>query len=172
MADPVTWAIVLSATAAGTAAYGEHQAGKAAEAEGKAKRDLHNYNAVIAEKNAAAAADAARADELKARKQAEDIKSRRRAVYGKSGMSTAGTPLAVMGEEAAELELDILTERRNRQLEITGYKQQAAVETASGQMAEIRGANRKRAYKARAGSTLLSGASGVAGMKYKYGKTG
>lgn len=172
MADPVTWAIVLSATAAGTAAYGQHQAGKAAESEGKAKRDLYNYNAMIAEKNAAAATDAARADELKARKQASDLKSRQRALYNKSGMTPAGTPLAVMGETAAELELDLLTDRRNKMLNAEGFKQSAAIETASGQMAAVRGTNTRRAANINAGSSLLSGAANVAAIKYRYGKTG
>lgn len=96
----------LAAAGTAVAAYGSIQQGKAAQKAGE-------YNAQSALLEAQSRENAQRADA--ARNQA-----RIRANIGKSGATTAGTPLMVLAESAANAEIDALNTRytANRQADV------------------------------------------------------
>lgn len=74
---------------------------------------------------------------------------RLRAAIGKSGVTTAGTPLMVMAESEANAELDILNTRWSTDRQVDLYKMQSKSAKTAGNIG--------------AGSSLLSGAGRLFG---------
>lgn len=111
-----------------------------AVSQGGAQADASNYNA------AAARADAA-SKEAAQRTQAQRQLGNIRANIGKSGATSAGTPLMVLAESASNAEIDALNTRRTGIIESGLY-------TAQGK-------NARRAGNLRAGTSLLSGMSRI-----------
>jgi hypothetical protein len=132
----------------GLSAYGQYQAGEEANAVAK-------YNQQVKEREAQAAEQRAM---IQSRKQAQEsarTMSRLRAGLGASGaVTTAGAPLAILGEQAKQNEL--------QNLEI-GYEgaQQAAGLRSEGEMIRREGKTARRASRIQAGSTLLTGFGGA-----------
>ena len=126
--------------------YGQHQAGKAAEATAK-------YNAKLAENEAIAKEQQAHVESQQMQKQKERLQAAQRAGFAKGGaMITEGTPLLLMAEQAGQAELDILQNQRNRAMEGTSLLAQAEMEKWQGKQA-------KKAGQIAMVGTALSGAS-------------
>lgn len=104
--------------------------------QGRAADKAASYNASLAE---AEAASRERAQREAARRQIGSI----RAGIGKSGATSAGTPLMVLAESAANAEIDALNTRY-------GGTTQAGIYRAGG-------ADARRAGTIRAGTSLLTG---------------
>lgn len=83
-----------------------------AEATAVSQRNLMEYNAKMEDREAAFAVDEARQAEMRQRRQAEYFMSSQRAAAGASGVTNEGSPLAVFGETAANLEMSALDIRR------------------------------------------------------------
>lgn len=107
---------------------------------GKADRNAANYNAEAARQDAASKEAAQR---VQAQRQMGSI----RASIGKSGATSAGTPLMVLAESASNAEIDALNTRRTGIVESDIYT--------------ARGKNAYSASKLRAGTSLLSGMSRI-----------
>lgn len=82
-------------------------------------------NQLAAEQDADAAERDARVREQKQRQENERMQEMQRAGYAKSGVIMEGTPLAVMGESASNLEMDALEIRRQGLIEKNNYLRQA-----------------------------------------------
>lgn len=139
---------IASAVGSGVSAYGSYQ-------QGKAQRRMAERNAKIAESRAAAAARDGRIMSNASRRQSERLKSRQRALYAKSGVTSAGSPLIIQAEQAAQAEMQALDIERNAENQAQAQRQQAELDRMQG----------KSAYRAGlygAGSTLLQGAGDVA----------
>jgi hypothetical protein len=108
----------------------------AARAEGKAAQAAANYNAE-------AAMMESRSRESAQRAEASRRLSTIRANIGKSGATTAGTPLMVLAESASNAEIDALNTQYSGIREAAVYRAQ--------------GTNARRAGNVRAGASLLSG---------------
>lgn len=108
--------------------------------QGKAQAAAADFNARTAEQEAAS-------KESLIRTQSARQMGTTRSQIGKSGATSAGTPLLVLAESAANAEIDALN------AQYTGQRQ-AALYRAGG-------ANAKAQGRAMAGTTLLSGASKI-----------
>lgn len=112
----------------------------AMRAQGKAESAAAEFNARSAEQEAAA-------KESLIRQEAARRMGTIRSQIGKSGATSAGTPLLVLAESAANAEIDALN------AQYTGQRQ-AALYRAGG-------ANAKAQGRVMAGASLLSGASKI-----------
>jgi hypothetical protein len=129
------WGTVAAVAAAGVTAYSAVQTGKANQA-------AANFNAESAQQEA----------EAKARLTREESQRRLgtiRANLGKSGATSAGTPLMVLAESAANGEIDAMN------AQYTGDRQ-VALYRASG-------TNARRQGNMQAGTSLLSAAGRIYG---------
>jgi len=114
MADPVTWMIIGSWTAAGIAAAGSIGSAavgiasavnqqKQAEANADAQAQQLEYNKRLQEREAAAVEQETAANARRQFEEDEALKARQRALLGKSGAALAtGSPLAILGKTAAD----------------------------------------------------------------------
>lgn len=154
-----------------------------AEAQAQAQQQLMDYNAKMAEREAGYATDEARRQEQLQRRENSRLLSAQRSLYGKSGvLLTEGTPLAVLGDSAANGELAALEVRRqgeierNRQLMIgQNYTYQGNVAHMIGKsessISRWQGRNANVGGYMQAGQSLLSGASQAYGSGMFGGKS-
>lgn len=155
MADPVTWAII----AAGTAAAGTALAAVGSIRQGQAAAGAANYNAQLAEQNAQVAAAQGEAAAEAQRRDSQRNIGKALALYGASGVQTdTGSPSDVLADSARNASLDNLTIKYNAKLRAMGLEAQAGLDRANA-------SNSESAGYLNATSTLLSGASRVAGMR-------
>lgn len=120
-------------------------------AQGRAQDEAAQYNAQRDEQNAILAEQQAAANEQRFRVLALKNQGSITAAYGASGVAATGSVLDVLGESAANAELDALTIRHNGQIKATNLRNDAAMERWKGGIA------RKLGYFGGA-SDLLAGA--------------
>lgn len=141
---------------------GQYQSGREAKAQAESQAAWNEYNAQLAEREAAEAQEAAAYEEKKFRKGGERLKARQRALYAKSGVVISeGSPLEKMEETASELEMEALNIRRTGQLGYQRYTAQAGLERMMGKSALLKGRARRRASYWRMGATGLSGTADI-----------
>ncbi len=154
----------VSAAAAGTAAAaaggvslgtlasvaGTTVSAVSAIAEGRAAKRAAEFNARVAEREAAATKERSAFEEARSRRRTRSFLSTQRALFGASGVNLAGSPLRVLEETASEGELEALAIRFGGDIASTRALSQAAVSRFAGSQAE-------RAGFLRAGTTLLTG---------------
>lgn len=157
MADPVTMALILGATATTFQVVGTLQSARASE-------NAANYNAAVARNNAASARDQADADARRQRILGEKALGGIRAAAGASGITMEGSPLDVLGESAANAELDVLSIKYKGELRAMGHESDATLDAAKASNTRTTG------YLAAAG-TLLEGGSNVMEKRGGLNKT-
>ncbi len=152
MADPATWAIIITGTSAVVSAYSERQAEKAEESRLK-------YNAAVAERDAEAKEQAKVIEQNQKRKDTRKLLARQRAAIAAGGVvGTEGTPVTLQEVTAEDETFDLLmighkfdvAAARDRS-RATGLRQQAKEARAEGR----RGV----------GTALFSGAADIAAIK-------
>lgn len=197
MAALTTLALASLATAAvgtGVAVYGQVQAGKTAKAVGKYNSALDEqnaqevarsaeYNAKLQEVEAVQVEMDSRENIRRKREENKRYASTQRARFASSGVTEQGSPLEVMAETAALLEMD--AQEVNRQAQVnaarlragaaetrrTGLFQQSQYKAQAG-FDRAYGSAQARAANIGAASTLLAGASSMAGAAYNFKKVG
>ena len=122
--------------------------------QGVSANKMAKYNASVSEGYAAAARDQAAFDEARSREQSRRALGARRTAYGAAGVTLEGTLIDVMGDAAADAELDALSLRRRGDLEVWGRLNEAGSQRTRGRAALQSGVMD-------AGATLLSGASKI-----------
>lgn len=157
--------IAGGATGLGLQMKGQYEAGKAAEAQAKSQAAWREYNAQLAEREAAEAQEAAAYEEKKFRRGGERLKARQRALYAKAGVTPEGSPLEVTAETAREIEMDALMIRRGGMVGYQRYTAEAALSRIAGKSALLKGRAARRASYWQMGAT---GAKGIADIGYKY----
>lgn len=136
---------ILGLAGVGMGAYGQYQAGQAQNATAR-------YNARLMEQRAVATEQAMEWETTRMHDQARRLKAEQEAGFLKSGARIdAGTPLLVLAEQAGEMEMDVLQQRRNRMIEAQNLRQQGA-------MMKYQGKQAKKAGTLGAMTTLLGGA--------------
>lgn len=118
----------------------------------QAQAQADEYNAKTAEYNAAVARQEAQAQELQARRENRKFIGRQHAAVGKSGATTAGSPLLTFAESAKVSELDALNIR------YTGART-SDIQLRQARLDRIKGGNALKAGNIRAGTSLLTGAT-------------
>lgn len=105
----------------------------------KAQEEAYQFNADMAERNAAqtrlAAAQEERLSRIQARKQIGSMKS----AYGASGVNLEGSPVDVLAESIAMAELDALNIRYGGEMKARGLEFDAASSRYAGAQARISG---------------------------------
>ena len=155
--------IATSATALATQLAGQYKAGQAAEAQAESEAAWNEYNAKLAEREAAEAQTAAAYEEKKFRKGGERLKARQRALYAKAGVTPEGSPLEKMEQTEYELEKDALMIRRGGQLGYQRYTAEATLERMAGRSALLRGRAKRRASYWGMGATAVGGTADILG---------
>lgn len=120
--------------------------------QGYATRDQMEYNATVADQNAAAARSAAALDEDTSRKKSSRILGTIRARAAASGVELGGSPLDVLADSASEAELEALTIRYRGETEARRQESEARLARARGKSAVSQG-------WIGAGAQLLQGAA-------------
>lgn len=157
----------FSLFATGMQVFGELEAGNQMSQMAAYNAGLKLQDAQVAEEegkyNAFLAAEDARISEANFREEGNKLESTQRTNYAKSGVAVTGSPLAVMAETAAELELDALTIRYGGKLksdaaEYAG-KTKAAALRAEAEALSFGGAQAYNIGKINAGTSLIGGIS-------------
>lgn len=157
MADPVTAGLILAATATTFQVMGTMQAARA-------NANAANYNAAVSSNNAVAARDQADADARRQRILGDKALGGIRAATGASGVTMEGSPLDVLGESAANAELDVLSIKYKGELRARGNESDATLDTARASNVRTTG------YLASAG-VLLEGGSKIMEKRGGLNKT-
>lgn len=132
---------------------------------GKAQQQIHNFNASQLIKDAENQRIDAQSNALRIRREGKSLKGTQRALYAHQGVLTSeGSPLEVMAESAAQVEIEALNVERNAQIISMKRETEAAIQVAQGQDARSAG---KRAGIA----TALGSASSIFQSARKFGFT-
>ncbi len=153
--------IMMAMTVAGTVV-----AAQAAAKQGKQAKDMAQYNAQIADRNAGIAREQAATDADAQRRHAGRVIGAARAAYGASGITSEGSPLDVLEMSAANAELDNRNILYKGELRAMGYDETAVLDRYRGDAALDAG------YE-RAGSAIIMGAGkAYSQMPAKSAQTG
>jgi len=137
---------------------GRRSAKKEARRKARALRAMAQYNAKVKEMEARSVRETMGAETTRAYKSKRRQMATQRAAFSKTGAVSSGTPMAVMLEQATEMEMDIQNQRRNRMLQEQNLRQQAKTTRYEGEM----GAKAAIAEgRAAARSSLLGGITGA-----------
>ena len=152
--------LVTGAMSLASGIMGSSSAKKEAKRKAKAIRQMSDYNAKVKEMEARSVVKTMGAETTRAYKSKRRQMASQRAAYAKTGAVSSGTPMAVMLEQATEMEMDIQNQRRNRLLQEQNLKQQAKTGRYEGEMqAQTAIAEGKAAARA----SLLGGIAGAVG---------
>lgn len=139
---------------------GSRSAKKGAKRKARAIRQMADYNAKVKEMEARSVRAAMGAETTRAYKSKRRQMAAQRAAFSKTGAVSSGTPMAVMLEQASEMEMDIQNQRRNRLLQEQNLKQQAKTGRYEG---EMQAQTAIAQGKATARASLLGGIAGAVG---------
>jgi hypothetical protein len=122
------------------------------------EEDMQNYNASLQEAEAKQKQLETRESAKRQRTENDRFKSTQRAAFAKAGITSTGTPLEVMSQTAADLELAVLDTAYAGESQRLSLMQKAAVNRFG---ADATG----RAKYLAVGSTILGGANQLARKK-------
>lgn len=142
-------ALIAAAAGAATSAYGAYQQGQFQKASSNYQAQVATQDAEVAQQQAAAQAD-------QDKRMAYLRIGAAKASYGASGVDSAGSPMDVIGDIAAQSELQRQNDLYQGKLKSRGSLETATVESAAGKAAAQSGT-------LTAGSSLLSGAASTYG---------
>ena len=128
-------------------------------ANSRAQAQAAQTNAEIANNNARGARLAANANEEAARRKSSYSRGQQRAAIGQAGIAYEGSALDVLGQSAANAELDALNIRYRGDLDATNYLNQAGLYQAQKQGALLSADNAEEAGLYGAATSLLGGAA-------------
>lgn len=134
--------------------------------EGKQAQRAAEFNAATMEAEARIARQQGAAREEAQRRRAREFLGTQRAAAGQAGVGLGGSIGDVLEQSATEAELDALNIRYESNLQALGMENQAAITRWQGKEA-------KRAARARAVATVISGAAQYGqGGGFNFGKSG
>ena len=151
--DPITMIVI----GPGVMAAGQIQQGRVAEAEGKSRQNIAEYNAAVQEREAEAIRQKAGFESKRQAKRAARVKSALTAELGAAG--GLGSPVAadLAAEQAAVLELENLLIGFGGEVGAGRAETQAEFDRLQGKLSRQRGKAARKASYFRAGGTLLTG---------------
>ena len=166
-------AIGASIIGTGVSAYGQMQQGKAAAGQANYQAAVDRNNKIIADRQAEDAIKRGQNEEEEQRRKVAQVKGSQRTAFAARGIDLGSDVVIDTLSDTAMLgELDALTIRNNAAREAYGYRVQGMNYEASAQNNALAAKNAKSAGKTAMFSTLLSGASSVAGDYYTFKKNG
>lgn len=161
-------AMYAAMAGAAVSAYGAYKSAQAQKAQAEYSAKVANANKIQAEINASDALQRGAAAELQQRQKTAQLASAQRAAMAANGVSIeAGTSAVdVLGDTAAQGELDALTIRQNAKRESNNYLAKAGNYDSQAQMSSMT-ADQTSPWLA-AGTSLGNSAITVADKWYKY----
>lgn len=111
---------------------------------GKAEAQAQRYNAAIATQEAKIVEDKKILETKRLMRRKKDILSTQRALFSKSGVLLEGSPLEVIRDTEAEIELDNLVNKYNRNVEKSRFLSEAKIREREAGIAEREGRRRGR----------------------------
>jgi len=158
-------AMVATLASTGMSVMGSIQQGKAASAQANYQAQVAENNAATSRLQAADAIERGKIEEGQHRKQVSRMIGQQRAGIAGSGFELGDeTSQDILGDTASMGELDALTIRNNAQREAWGFEVQGQNATAEAGLSRMRGASAKTASYWQAGGDLLGGATKFATM--------
>jgi len=162
--EPTTASIIASVASTALTAVGQAQQGKAQAANLKHQAQLQEFNAKVAENNAILSRQGAEAD-------ADTIDRQRRIALSKQAVGFAGSnvvinegsTLEVLGDTAAEFELDRLNRLHQGQVQSNAQRIQATLNRNNAQGLLAQGSAAASAGRTAAFGTVLAGGAKLAG---------
>lgn len=183
----MAWGVLIAmGVSAAYNAYQQHESGQAAKKVGTAQEaaandaaDISDYNAQVADEQAADATARGTEQENKFRAGVRGIIGTQRAGFAGNGVDVGfGSSVDVQGDAAYLGELDALQIRTNAAREAWGYQVQAedlrksaAVQRKTGQNAALAGQNAATAANYQAVGTVIGGATSLLTSRYGFGRT-
>ena len=173
-------AIPLMLAGTAVSAYSQYQQGQAMESQGDsalnealAEQQLHEYNAKLKEREAAARLASSREEARQFAREGEALKGSQQVNLAKGGVLTAGgSPALLMEDTARELELEKNQILREGFLAESFAKSEAEGLRYQGRAAAVRGENIKRGYEAAGrGKTLQAAGTLLTGFGSAYSLT-
>lgn len=159
--------ISLMAAGTGVAAYGQYQAGKAAEQQARQQAAWHAYNAKVAEREAEAERQAVTFETKQQRRKGKQFMATLRARRGKTGVEMEGSPLLVAEDTAAQIALENAMIRMTGARRVARWKSQSILDVSKARAARAAAPGYRRAGMLKAGASLLSGAADVGYKGYE-----
>lgn len=138
-------------------AFGQFQAGRAAEAEAKSLRNIAEFNAAVQEREAEAARQKGRFEQKRQAERGARVKSALTAKIAREGGIASPVAADVAVEQAAELELENLLIGYEAETEAKRAESQAELDRLQGEIVREKGRQLRRAKTIQAGTTLLTG---------------
>ena len=130
---------------------GSIMSSRAERQEGKLRRQASEYNAKLLQNKAENIKIAKEAETQRTIEDQRKFRARQRAGFLSTGATTdSGTPLLVQLEEISNMQLDLLNDRRTREIQRQSALSEADMPLYEGRIAELQG-------KQRARTTLLTG---------------
>jgi len=155
----------MVAASTAVTAFGQVQAGRAAQASANYNAEVQRNNAIIARNQAGQEEERARLDITRRQREQAQIQGRQRALAGASGVEIAsGSPLAVLVGTAEQGALDVAIIRSNADQRIQDLRFQGANLDAQSVLTRSDGRSARSQSLLQAGGTLLSGASRASGL--------
>lgn len=140
MADPVTWAIIGVTVAAASSIGGSVMQHKQGKANAEMQEDQMKYNQRLQQNEARRVERVNMENVRRQRMAAAEAKAQQRAAMGKSGAAmTSGSPLAVLGQTAADEELKIQDSHYGGYMQARQHEEQAKM---FGYQAKVAKANK------------------------------
>jgi hypothetical protein len=147
----------VAIAAATMKAVGAIRQGNAQAAAYESQAQANDYNAQVAQQNAATASAQGNANEEAQRRQARIALGQQRASIAEAGIGTGGSASDLYEQSVSNSELDALNIRYQSQLQSTGYLNQAGLETWQA------GQNRRNSSAARVSGYINAGAQALGG---------
>lgn len=149
---------ILLGAGLGLQAFGQIGQGMSASAQAKGQAAVAEYNAKVAEQQAAAQRQATQYRQRKLAEEAKRYGSGMRAAMGASGaVSTTGTPLLIQATQAAEDELDQLMLGYEGEIQARRSESQAGAERLQAGIYKKQAKNARLAGMIGVGTSLLTG---------------
>jgi hypothetical protein len=127
---------------------------------GKAEAQTQKYNAAISRQEAKIVEDKKILETKRLMKRKKEILSTQRALFSKGGVLLEGSPLEVIRDTEAEIELDNLTNKYNRDVEKSRFLSEAKFREFEAGVAEREGRRRGR-------RTILTGLTRFAATAFE-----
>ena len=173
MCDLATLSLASTVVGGVVGAYGQIQAGKAAQQEANYKSAIERNNAIRADYAAEDAIQRGKIAEKAQRTKGALLLSQMKAVMGSSGqVIDEGSAGELVIDQAGINELEALNVRSSSEREAFGLKEQAEGFEASSRLYKVSGANARSAGRVAAAGTVLTTGGTVAAKWYKFDKEG
>lgn len=156
---------IMMAASTALSAFGQYQAGQAAQARGEYQMQVARNNKIMSDRLAEDARKRGELEEARHRQKVQRLAASQRVAFAAGGLETSsGSPLDTIVGTFVEGETDALIIRQNAEREAIAHEFRGQNALAEGALAQAAGRAQARAGAMQAGSTLLTGGAEAYGQ--------